>query len=38
MEILNGGSECRLFQTAEEVMAYLSQEKASWGRCLATSL
>ena len=38
MEILNGGPECRLFQTAEEVKAYLSQEKASWVRCVATSL
>ena len=32
MEILNGGPERRLFQTAEEVRAYLAQEKASWDR------
>ena len=30
MEILNSGPERRLFQTAEEVNAYLSDEKASW--------
>ncbi len=30
MEILNGGPERRLFQTAEEVQAYLAEEKASW--------
>ena len=30
MEILNSGPERRLFQTAEEVKAYLAQEKASW--------
>ena len=32
MEILNSGPERRLFQTAEEVNAYLKLEKASWGR------
>ena len=32
MEILNSGPERRLFQTAEEVNAYLEEEKASWGR------
>ena len=32
MEILNGGPERRLFQTAEEVKAYLGQERASWDR------
>ena len=32
MEILNSGPERRLFQTAEEVKAYLSEEKASWDR------
>lgn len=32
MEILNGGPERRLFQTAEEVREYLAQEKASWDR------
>ena len=32
MEILNSGPERRLFQTAEEVKAYLEEEKASWGR------
>ncbi len=32
MEILNSGPERRLFQTAEEVRAYLAQEKASWDR------
>ena len=32
MEILNGGPERRLFQTAEEVRAYLTEEKASWDR------
>ena len=32
MEILNGGPERRLFQTAEEVRAYLAEEKASWDR------
>ena len=32
MEILNSGPERRLFQTAEEVKAYLSDEKASWDR------
>ena len=30
MEILNSGPERRLFQTAEEVREYLSEEKASW--------
>ena len=37
-EILNSGPEHRLFQTAEEVKAYLAQEKASWDRCVATNL
>ena len=32
MEILNSGPERRLFQTAEEVKAYLDEEKASWDR------
>lgn len=32
MEILNSGPKRRLFQTAEEVKAYLSEEKASWDR------
>ena len=32
MEILNSGPERRLFQTADEVRAYLEQEKASWDR------
>lgn len=32
MEILNSGPERRLFQTAEEVRAYLGREKASWDR------
>ena len=32
MEVLNSGPERRLFQTAEEVKAYLSEEKASWDR------
>ena len=32
MEILNSGPERRLFQTAEEVNAYLAEEKASWNR------
>ena len=32
MEILNSGPERRLFRTAEEVKAYLAEEKASWGR------
>ena len=32
MEILNSGPERRLFQTAEEVKAYLAGEKASWDR------
>ena len=30
MEILNSGPERRLFQSAEEVKAYLAEEKASW--------
>ena len=38
MKILNGGPEHRLFQTAEEVKAYLAEEKASWNRCEATNL
>lgn len=32
MDILNSGPERRLFQTAEEVRAYLSEEKSSWDR------
>lgn len=32
MEILNGGPQQRLFQTADEVRAYLAAEKASWDR------
>lgn len=32
MEVLNSGPERRLFQTAEEVKAYLAEEKASWSR------
>lgn len=32
MEILNSGPERRLFQTAEEVRAYLAEEKAAWDR------
>ena len=32
MEVLNGGPERRLFQTAEEVRAYLAEERASWDR------
>ena len=32
MEILNSGPERRLFQTAEEVKQYLSEEKESWDR------
>ena len=32
MEILNSGPERRLFQTAEEVRAYLAEERASWDR------
>ena len=32
MEILNRGPEDRLFQTGEEVKAYLDEEKASWER------
>ena len=38
MEILNSGPKRRLFQTAEEVNAYLAEEKASWYPCVATSL
>ena len=30
MEILSSGPERRLFQTADEVKAYLAEEKASW--------
>ena len=32
MKILNSGPERRLFQTADEVRAYLAEEKASWDR------
>ena len=32
MEILSGGPVRRLFQTAEEVKAYLAEEKAAWDR------
>ena len=32
IEILNSGPECRLFQTEDEVRAYLTEEKASWDR------
>ena len=32
MEILNSGPERRLFQSAEEVRAYVAREKASWDR------
>lgn len=32
MDILNSGPEQRLFQTAEEVRAYLAEEKAAWDR------
>ena len=32
MEILNSGPERRLFQTPEDVRAYLAEEKASWER------
>lgn len=32
MEILNDGPEDRLFRTAQEVRAYLKEEKASWDR------
>ena len=32
MEILNGGPDERLFQTAKEVREYLAEEKASWDR------
>ena len=31
-EILNSGPERRLFETADEVKAYLAEEKASWDR------
>ena len=30
MEILNSGPQQRLFRTAEEVKAYMDDEKASW--------
>ena len=32
IDILNSGPEQRLFQTADEVRAYLAEEKASWNR------
>ena len=32
MEILNSGPDRRLFQNADEVRAYLAEEKASWDR------
>ena len=32
MEILNSGPERRLFRTADEVKAYLEDEKSSWDR------
>ena len=32
MEILNSGPDRRLFQTGEEVKAYMADEKASWDR------
>ena len=32
MDILNGGPERRLFETAEEVRAYLAEERAAWDR------
>ena len=32
IEILNSGPERRMFRTAEEVRAYLAEEKASWDR------
>ena len=32
MEILKGGPERRLFQTAAEVRAHLAEEKGSWDR------
>ena len=32
LEILNDGPERRLFQTADEVKAYLAEEKSSWDR------
>jgi len=32
MEILNSGPSRRLFQTAEQVKAYLKEEKTSWDR------
>ena len=37
MEILNSGPERRLFQSAEEVNAYLAEENASWDRSVATN-
>ena len=37
MEILNSGPEARLFQSAEEVNAYLAEENASWDRSVATN-
>ena len=30
LEIIDGGPEQRLFETADEVRAYLAEEKASW--------
>ena len=30
--IINGGPDRRLFQTPEEVKAYLNEEKATWDR------
>ena len=32
LEILNSGPELRLFRTADEVKAYLAEEKSSWDR------
>lgn len=32
LQIINGGPNKRLFNTAEEVKAYLDEEKASWDR------
>ncbi len=32
LEILNSGPGQRLFETAQEVKAYLDEEKASWDR------
>ena len=37
MEILNIGPENRLFQTAEEVKAYLAEKKESWDRLVNDS-